>query len=282
MTVSTTTTVITYSGNGATTVFSFPFIGVAASDISVSYTDSAGTVTVLNPTQYTLVLNPAAPGSLWGIGGSVTYPNTGSPPVPIAAGTFLSIQRTLPLTQTISISNQGAFYPQAVEQALDKLEMQIQQIATDVAYCFKAPSTDLNPPNDLPSAAARANGTFQFDANGQPIVGFPTPGGGGGTTGTGTPRKVATTGTATIGVLAGDSFGGVSIYQSGSPVTTVQLPTGNGPYPIFDASGNAGTYPITILPPAGKTINGLSQYILAFNYQSAVFCIDASSVLVAG
>lgn len=65
-------------------------------------------------------------------------------------------------------------------------------------------------------------------------------------------------------------------------MTTVQLPAGNGPYPVFDGSGNAGTYPITILPPAGKTINGLAQYILAFNYQSAVFYIDASSVLVAG
>ena len=43
MTVSTTTNVINYAGNDATTVFSFSFIGAAASDISVTYTNLAGT-----------------------------------------------------------------------------------------------------------------------------------------------------------------------------------------------------------------------------------------------
>lgn len=281
MTVSTTTTVITYSGNGATTVFSFPFIGVAASDISVSYTDSAGTVTVLNPTQYTLVLNPAAPGSLWGIGGSVTYPIVGSPPTPIQAGSFLSITRTLPLTQNISISNQGAFYPQAVEQALDLLELQIQQLNTDYQYTLKFPVTDLNPPNTLPSAAARANGTLQFDANGQPIIGFPGTSGGGTSTLAGvSSRKIATTGTTTINVLTSDVFSGVSIYQSSTPVTTVQLPTTLGPYPVFDGSGNASTYPIKVLPPAGKTIQGSALYYIGNNYQSVTFYSDGTQILV--
>lgn len=281
MTVSTTTTTITYSGNGVTTVFTFPFIGVAAADIVVSYTDSAGTVSVLNPTQYTLVLNPAAPGQLWGIGGSVTYPIVGSPPTPIAAGSFLSITRVVPFTQTISISNQGAFYPQAVEQALDKLELQIQQLNTDYQYTLKFPVTDLNLPNTLPSAAARANGTLQFDANGQPIVTFPGTSGGGTSTLAGvSTRKIATTGISTINVLVSDVFSGISIYQSSAPVTTVQLPTTLGPYPIFDGSGNAGIYPIKVLPPVGKTIQGASLYYISNNYQSVTFYTDGTQILV--
>jgi len=279
MTVSTTTTTITYSGNGATTVFSFPFIGVAAGDIQVSYIDAVGTSVILSASLYTLILNPTAPGDLWGIGGSVTYPITGAPPVAISSGTQLAITRILPFTQTVSISNQGAFYPRAVEQGLDKLELQIQQLNTDYQYTIQCPITDLNPPNVLPSSVARANGYLAFDANGQPIV-ISTPTSGAVPAVGVTTHKVSTTGTATINILTSDAFAGLSVYQSSSPVTTLQLPTTLGPYPVFDGSGNAGTYPITVLPPAGKTINGLAQYILAFNYQSATFYNDGTSILV--
>jgi hypothetical protein len=126
MTVSTQTSQVTYFGNGSTTSWTFPFIGVAASDIEVSYTDLTGFTTILGPSQYTLTLNPKAVGSLWGIGGTVIYPISGSA---ITTGTSLTIRRTVPFQQTISISNQGAFYPQAIEQALDLLELQLQQIS---------------------------------------------------------------------------------------------------------------------------------------------------------
>lgn len=151
MTVSTTTSTITYSGNGATTLFTFPFIGVAAADIEVLYTNASGVVTTLNPVTYTLVLNAASPGSLWGIGGSVTYPISGTP---ILAGTTITINRILPYTQTISISNQGGFYPQVVEQALDKLELQIQQVNTDADSAL---SQLANFSVDVTAAAASAS-----------------------------------------------------------------------------------------------------------------------------
>jgi hypothetical protein len=279
MTVATTTSTVTYPGNGATTIFSFPFIADSANDIVVSYTNSAGVVSVLNPVTYTLIINNPPTGNLWGIGGSVTYPITGSPVVPIVVGTFLSITRAVPYTQDVSIGNQGAFYPQVVEQGLDVLELQIQQLNTDYSYTLRTPVTDEFPPNVLPSAVLRANGILGFDANGQPIITtVPVSGGTGGTSGT--PRRISTTGTATLSVLTTDSFAGVSIYQSSTPVTSIQLPTGSGPYPVFDGSGNAGTYPIVVLPPAGKTINGQTQYIMAFNYQSCTFVNDGLNVLV--
>ena len=126
MTISTTASSVICLGNSATVSFSFPFIGVASSDISVLYTDTTGATSVLSPSSYTLTLNPAGVGQLWGIGGSVTYPLAGSP---IATGTYLTISRTLPLTQSTSMSNQGNFYPQVTEIALDTLCMEIQQVS---------------------------------------------------------------------------------------------------------------------------------------------------------
>lgn len=126
MTVSTSQASEIFLGNGATNTFTFSFIGVAAEDIQVVYSNPpTGQITLL-PSQYTLFLNPAAAGSLWSVGGTVTYPTSGTP---IPDGSTLTISRILPFTQTTSISNQGNFYPQAIEQALDKLEMQIQQIS---------------------------------------------------------------------------------------------------------------------------------------------------------
>lgn len=276
MTISTETSTVTYVGNGATTLFTFPFIGVNSTDLEVIYTNASGTETTLVASQYTLVINPTAVGALWGIGGSVTYPTSGTP---IQVGTFLTINRIVPYTQTVSIANQGAFYPQAVEQGLDLLELQIQQIETASAYAIRAPITDLNPPIALPPAAQRANGYLAFDNNGQPYISQTAPPSGGTTT-FASPRVVTTSGTATLNVLISDSFGGMSIYQTGASATTIQLPAGYGPYSIFDGGLTASTYPIQILPPAGLTILGQPSYYIAFNGASVTFYNDGVKILI--
>lgn len=126
MTISTTQSVTTLLGNEVTTTFDFPFVGVAPEDIEVLYTDLNDINVVLLPSQYVLFLNPAAPGTLWGVGGNVLFPTSGPP---IVSGTFLTIRRKLPLTQISSLSNQGDFYPTVVERALDKLCLEIQQVS---------------------------------------------------------------------------------------------------------------------------------------------------------
>lgn len=125
MTISTSQSAEIFLGNGVTNTFAFSFVATEAADISVILTDTDGVVTTLSPSQYTLFLNPPATGALWGIGGTVTYPIMGSP---IVDNTILTVSRILPLTQVDSISNQGNFAPQVIEQALDTLEMQIQQV----------------------------------------------------------------------------------------------------------------------------------------------------------
>lgn len=280
MTILTETSVVTYVGNGATTVFPFSFVGVGSSDLEVIYTNSSGIVTTLAPSQYTLVINPVPTGGLWGVGGSVTYPISGTP---IQVGTYITINRIVPFEQTVSINNQGAFYPQAVEQGLDLLELQLQQLETELEFTIRVPTSDLVPPNVLPPAVLRANGILGFDSTGQPII-VPNGGGGGGGGGTptGIPRIVNVSTTSTVGTSTSDAFGGLSVYQSGSAVTTIQLVAGSGPIPVFDASNNSGTFPIKVLPPAGKTIQGASHYYIQFNGQAATFFYDGNQVLVGG
>lgn len=280
MTISTTTSTVTYQGNGATTAWNFSFVGDSSSYIQVYLTTAAGITTGPLPGgQYGIVLNSAPVGGLWGIGGTVTYPLSGSP---LATGTYISIVREVPYTQSVSINNQGNFYPQAVEQALDVLELQIQQLENNLLYTIQAPITDPTVLNVLPSWELRANGLLVFDLNGQPyITPWPAPSVSPIPGAYAVTRKISTTGTATIPVLSTDSFGGVSIYQSSTPVTTLQLPTGGyGPFPIFDAGGNAGTYPITVLPQAGKTINGQTSATLSYNYQSLTIYWDGSEYFI--
>jgi hypothetical protein len=126
LTISTTSSSIQVAGDGLNSSFTFPFVADSADNILVQYINANGIQTTLNPSQYTLVINPAGPNQLWGVGGTITYPLVGSP---IAAGTYLLIQRTLPLTQETTVRNQGNYYAQVTEQALDIIEMQLQQVS---------------------------------------------------------------------------------------------------------------------------------------------------------
>jgi len=123
LTVSTLASTITCAATGASS-YSFPFIAVSASDISVVYTTTAGAESTLSPTAYTVTLNSVLTGQIWPAGGIVS-PVT---PANYSSGT-LTISRVLPLTQEREISNQGNQYPIVTEEALDTLCMEIQQVA---------------------------------------------------------------------------------------------------------------------------------------------------------
>ncbi len=126
MTISSTASAETLLGNGATSVWAYAFIADSANNIQVSYTNAVGVSTILTPSQYTLTINAPAVGSLWGVGGTLTYPTSG-PAIP--SGTSLTIRRVLPLQQLTTISDQGPFNPQVIETAMDTLCMEIQQVS---------------------------------------------------------------------------------------------------------------------------------------------------------
>jgi hypothetical protein len=171
VTISTTSSLVVALGTGSLTVFDFSFVGVAASDIEITYTDANGNATLLPSSEYTLSLNAPGVGQLWGIGGSVTYPLSGSP---IAVGTSLAIERILPLVQLTSVANQGDFYPNAIEQALDYLTMITQQITDAVYRVVQGPPSDPTGLNyQLPAVAQRAQQVLGFDSSGNVIAAQP-------------------------------------------------------------------------------------------------------------
>ena len=162
MTVNTTASSVTILGNGSNTTFTFSFaVEPDPTTIAVYLIDSVGNPTLLDPSVYTLTLNSPVTGQLWGYGGTVIYPLVGSP---ITSSYSIQISRNTPTTQETSLSNQGNFYPQTVEQGLDLLEMQTQELIAGAVYTFPTP---FNPSSFDP--AGSANGALAaaevFSAN---------------------------------------------------------------------------------------------------------------------
>ena len=166
MTINTTESSITISGDGSSTQFNFGFPAVNTGDISVYLTDSSGIETLLATTLYTLTLNAAPAGQIWGLGGQVVYPLSG-PAVPSTS--TITIVRALPLTQDIVLSNQGNLVPAAVEQGLDIVTMEVQQIEGQVGRQITVALSDPNP-LPLPPVAQRAGLFMAFDSLGNPIA----------------------------------------------------------------------------------------------------------------
>ena len=172
-TVNTTSSTVTIAGNGSQTAFPFSFIGVQPGDIYVTYTDSFGNQTTLTqgngPTQYQLTLNAPVPGAIWGLGGTVFYDPSS---VPIAAGTTLTISRTLPLLQPYSLANQGnlSTLAKSSEQATDQVLMALQQVANSGSYDIAANSANSAPPAQLPPAAQAAGLGLCFDSTGLNVI----------------------------------------------------------------------------------------------------------------
>ena len=118
MTLSTTSSVQKYNGDGATTVFAFPYEFFAAAHLQVSLVDIAsGTVT-----PQTIVTNYTVSGAGNPAGGAVTML------VAPALGQRLNIQRVVPLLQTVDFQSGDTFSPTTLDQALDYITMALQQI----------------------------------------------------------------------------------------------------------------------------------------------------------
>ena len=161
MTVSNTASVVVVQGNGAQTVFNYGFEIPMGGGYALYLRDSAGNITLLASSVYSVsgIGNSA--------GGTFTYPLAGN--TPMAAGNALIFKRVTPNEQLTALGNQGAYYPQVVEAALDWLTFQIQEIANQLTLAVQAPAGD-NALNTLVAAVLRANGYLGFDANGQPMI----------------------------------------------------------------------------------------------------------------
>lgn len=170
MTIQTSTSKVIFQGNGATTVFTYSFPMPAASNAIVLFTDASGNQTTVSPGAYVLtgVGQPTAGGGAQG--GTLTYAPNGSP---IAAGTTLTLMRVIPYVQPDSFTNQGGLWPLVVEASDDNLEMQVQQLAEQMARVLLFNAADPGPFSTFPTAAKRALQLLGFDSLGNPIAAQP-------------------------------------------------------------------------------------------------------------
>tara|TARA_Y100000114_G_C11758410_1_gene328168 strand:+ start:1699 stop:3183 length:1485 start_codon:yes stop_codon:yes gene_type:complete len=160
MTVSSTNNIVTYAGNGSTTVFAYTFKTFSASDLVViERTDSTGAeVTKTLTTHYTVS------GAGTDSGGNVTF---GSAP---ASGVTVVIQRSLDLTQAIDYVENDPFPAESHEEGLDRAVMRDQQLKEELSRSIRFPVGDTGVSSEIPSATERANKFLSFNSSGVPTA----------------------------------------------------------------------------------------------------------------
>ena len=165
MTISSTNRIAgPFIGAGTTATFPFTFKVFSAADLEVvRVLVSTGAETPLTlTTDYTVSLNG---NQNTNPGGSITLV-AGN----LATGYNLVITSNVANTQPTDLTNQGGFYPEVINDALDRATIQIQQLNDTALNAVHAPVTDGALLMELPAAGIRANKYLAFDASGLPLV----------------------------------------------------------------------------------------------------------------
>jgi hypothetical protein len=157
-----------YSGNGSTTAFAFAFKVFNTSQVVVTRTVS-GVETVLTlTTHYTVALNS---NQNTNPGGTVTM--LSAP----AVGQSITITSNVANLQPTAIANLGGFYPEVINDSLDRATIQIQQLdeRVDRALVVPVSTSGVNTQLPVPAAGALigwdASGTTLQNYNSVPIGG---------------------------------------------------------------------------------------------------------------
>lgn len=153
MTLATTVNRKTYTGNGVTTSFAFPYSVLAAADLKVYVGGTLKTLT----THYTL--SGTAP---YTAGCNVVFLTA---PADEADIVFL---RDPALTQQVDVV-EGDPLPveSAVEQPFDRVTMIMQRLDDRLGRTIRQPDTDATQLDELPPAAERLSKLLGFDSDGQ-------------------------------------------------------------------------------------------------------------------
>ena len=220
MTVSSTTTKKSASGNGSTTAFPYDFKIFSDDDITVIIrTDSTGAeVTKTKTTHYTV----SGVGS--SSGGNVTF-TTGNTP---ASGETVVLLRSTARTQLTDYTPNDPFPAASHEDALDKLTFIAQEIEEELARSIKVSKTNTISSSEFTtSASARANKLLSFDGSGDLTV---------------TEGKVDTVTATASSVSAGGSPTASATYtaSTGALALALGLPTG-----ATGATGNSAGLQMT-------------------------------------
>lgn len=156
MTVSSVVNKAQFLGSGSTGPFSFPFRFFSNEDVTVIKSSSSGPETLSEGVHYALA------GAGLHTGGSVTL-NTA-----LADGERLTVLRTPAPVQETSFRNQGGFFPETHEDALDYQTMVIQSLDEKAGHSLRFhPSEDVSGAMTyVPFVEDRAGKVLGFDAFG--------------------------------------------------------------------------------------------------------------------
>ena len=155
MTVSTTTSKVTYTGNNVTTVFAYTFKITATSEIKV-YVDN-----VLK----TLTTHYNVSGAGTASGGNVTFTGGNTP----ATGAKVVLLRNIAKTQLTDYVENDSFPAETHESALDKLTMLVQDVDNTVTgdiFRFDESVADAGTVTITKNATERANKVLAFNSAG--------------------------------------------------------------------------------------------------------------------
>ena len=158
MTVSSSTTKNSYSGDASTTTFAYGFKIFTSSDIKVYIRSSAGVETLKTlDTHYTLTNVGNASG------GNVVF-TSGN--VPASTETVILLRDTA-LTQTLDLVENDPFPASGFEDALDRTTHQLIELQEEVDRSFKVSKTNsITSAEFTDSATDRASKTLGFDSDG--------------------------------------------------------------------------------------------------------------------
>ena len=157
MTVSSTTTRNSYSGDGSTTAFAYGFKIFASSDLTVILRSATGVETVQTETTHYTVSNVGVAS-----GGNVTF---GSAP---ASGVTVVIRRNSPLTQLTDYTPNDPFPADDHENALDKLTFISKQQQEELDRSIKLSRTNTMTSTEFTTSATdRASKILAFDTSGE-------------------------------------------------------------------------------------------------------------------
>ena len=161
MTVSSTTTKVSYSGDGSTTVFAYTFKVFNSSDLTVILrNNTTGAETV-----QTITTNYTVSGVGNANGGNVTFVTA-----PTSSQTVV-IRRTSAQTQTTDYTPNDPFPAETHEEALDKLTFIVQEQQEELDRSIKLSRTNTMTSTEFTvGSSTRANKVFAFDSSGELAV----------------------------------------------------------------------------------------------------------------
>jgi len=157
MTLPSATAKVQYEGDGATLVFAFPHLFLADADLIVILTtESTGVHAVQTLTTHYTVQN--AGNATTGQVTFVTEPTTDE---------RVTIARNMTLTQAVDYVADANFQAETHEEALDRMEMKIQELADGVKRCLRVGEGELLAwDGEIGGIDARKSKLVGFDASG--------------------------------------------------------------------------------------------------------------------